>query len=369
MRKLSSVLLAAAVLGAARGVESGDSNAEGSAAPANCLADFNAARERAGLEAFTEEEEEGKKVPTAKEEIAKICSAIQEASGLHSLYRRRTGAAFNITGATVERDGTYADCALSGNVKSKLGSGPTYFNVFVIKELRRPFPDAPLASAGVAGRHPLAPADCLADFNAARERAGLEAFIAETDATKKLPTGEEEHIAAICSVIGEASGPHFSQTVPLCLAAYMRLCSAHNGKASDITGAGVKREGTYAYAPETGPADGCSAAVSYWKKAYVNFGELPPEYNGDTDVYAESRNRSLVALYNPNKGATVDCAYITCPVSTTTTTTVATSAGSTDKVEEDGEDEKEEIVKGVSGERETGGPASSGEQPKICGIN
>ncbi|CDJ31456.1 LOW QUALITY PROTEIN: SAG family member [Eimeria mitis] len=137
-----------------------------------------------------------------------------------------------------------------------------------------------------------APADCLADFNAARERAGLEAFIAETDATKKLPTGEEKKPEPL------ARGP------------------------------------------------------------------VQPQQGRHSDVYAESRNRSLVALYNPNKGATVDCAYITCPVSTTTTTTVATSAGSTDKEEEDDADGSKETVNGLGGERETGGPASSGEQPK-----
>ncbi|CDJ31458.1 SAG family member [Eimeria mitis] len=157
-----------------------------------------------------------------------------------------------------------------------------------------------------------APADCLVDFNAARERAGLEAFIAETDAEKQLPTGKDEYLAAICSAIQKASG----------------------GATSEITVADVKREGTYAYAPETGPADGCSAAVSYWKKAYVNFGELPPEYKEDTDVYKDSRNISLVALYNPQDGATVDCAYITCPVSTTTTTTTSptpsVTSGTTD---------------------------------------
>ncbi|CDJ31931.1 SAG family member [Eimeria mitis] len=72
------------------------------------------------------------------------------------------------------------------------------------------------------------------------------------------------------------------------------------------------RTGTYAYAPQIGPTDGCSAAVSYWKKAYVNFGELPSKYEKEeTGVYAQSRNRSLVALYNPKEGATVDCAYIT----------------------------------------------------------
>ncbi|CDJ29530.1 SAG family member [Eimeria mitis] len=133
--------------------------------------------------------------------------------------------------------------------------------------------------------------DCLADFNAARERAGLDAIIAETDATKKLPTESKAYIAAICSAIQEASGLH--------LPYHCR------------------------------PADGCSAAVSYWKKAHVNFGELPPEYEEKKDVYVDSQNVSLVALYNPKEGATLDCAYITCPISTATTTSAPTTTSAT----------------------------------------
>ncbi|CDJ29425.1 SAG family member [Eimeria mitis] len=167
--------------------------------------------------------------------------------------------------------------------------------------------------------------DCLADFNAARERAGLEAFIAETDNEKILSTGDETYIGKICSAIQEASDLHLRHH---CRKRSRCDCLLICGKVVNVTEANTKREGTYAYAPETGPVDGCSAAVSYWKKAYVNFGELPPEYNKDTDVYKDSRNLSLVALYNPNEGATLDCAYITCPISTATTTAAPTTTSS-----------------------------------------
>ncbi|CDJ31459.1 SAG family member [Eimeria mitis] len=221
MRKLSSVLVVAAVLGAAHGVENGNSGQKGSAKSVDCLADFNAARDRAGLEAFIAETDAKKKLPTENEGyIAAICSAIQEASGLHLPYHCQS-------------------------------------------------------------------VDCLADFNAARERAGLEAFIAETDNDKKLSTGDETYIGKICSAIQEASDLHLR----------------HHCR----------------------PADGCSAAVSYWKKAHVNFGELPAEYEEPKDVYADSQNVSLVALYNPKEGATLDCAYITCPISTKTTTAAPTT--------------------------------------------
>ncbi|CDJ31457.1 SAG family member [Eimeria mitis] len=160
--------------------------------------------------------------------------------------------------------------------------------------------------------------DCLADFNAARERAGLEAFTEEKEEGKKLPTGEEDYIAAICSAIQEASGLYFPYHFP----------------------------------------------VSYWKGAHVNFGDLPPEYNADSAVYKDSRNLSLVALYNPQDGATVDCAYITCPVSTTTTTTVASSTGSTDAEEEEETTPNKESTFSLIGERDAGGSSSSGDQPK-----
>ncbi|CDJ27816.1 SAG family member [Eimeria mitis] len=126
----------------------------------------------------------------------------------------------------------------------------------------------------------------------------------------------------------------------------------------------IERSGTYAYAPQTGSTADCPAAVSYWKKAYVNLGDLPPEYEGNTGVYEDSRNRSLVALYNPNKGATVDCAYITCPVSPTSTTTVATSAGPTDEDEEEDDGAPQSGTVHSSDEREAAGSAGSGDQPK-----
>ncbi|CDJ50841.1 SAG family member [Eimeria brunetti] len=138
-------------------------------------------------------------------------------------------------------------------------------------------------------------AECLADFNAAREQAGLEPFTAEKNDGNKLPLSEETYIQKGASV----------------------------SKAAEA----IKRTGTYAYASQTGSTADCSAAVSFWKGAHKNFQELPPVYvQTEEGLYADSRNRSLVALFNPNESATVDCAYFTCPVPSTTSTTTPTTS-------------------------------------------
>lgn len=50
----------------------------------------------------------------------------------------------------------------------------------------------------------------------------------------------------------------------------------------------------------------------------MNFGDDPPPVytNDTTGLYADVRNRSFVALFNPKKSATIDCAYFSCPIST-----------------------------------------------------
>ncbi|CDJ50843.1 SAG family member [Eimeria brunetti] len=137
-------------------------------------------------------------------------------------------------------------------------------------------------------------ANCLADFNKVREQAALDPFTAEEVATNKIPTSDTKYIEKGQAVTGVEETS--------------------------------KRTGTYAYAPQTGSTADCSAAVSFWKGAHKNFEELPPAYNKEEEgLYADSKNRSLVALFNPNKGATVDCVYFTCPLTTTTTTTSPTT--------------------------------------------
>ncbi|CDJ29416.1 SAG family member [Eimeria mitis] len=166
-------------------------------------------------------------------------------------------------------------------------------------------------------------ANCLAEFNAARERADLDPFTTETDTQKKMPISDKEYIKAICEAIKKESYPYF--------ASCFLLLFVSIGETVKTAKVSYQRTGTYAYAPHSDPLDGCSAAVTYWKGAHVNFGELPPVYEGEKGVYKESRNRSLVALYNPKKDATIDCAYITCPITSTTTTTASTSETTTEE--------------------------------------
>ncbi|CDJ50847.1 SAG family member [Eimeria brunetti] len=172
-------------------------------------------------------------------------------------------------------------------------------------------------------------ASCLAEFNTAREKAGLEAFTAETVEDKKIPIETGDYVKA--------------------------------GEAVTKTLEGTARSGTYAYAPQTGSTADCSAAVSFWKEAHVNFQELPTEYKSDNEgLYAESRNRSLVALFNPNKNATVDCAYFTCPLPTTTTTTASTTtATTTETTSESTTVDKPKAVASEVSERQGSEPATA----------
>lgn len=89
-----------------------------------------------------------------------------------------------------------------------------------------------------------------------------------------------------------------------------------------------RREGTYAYSSQSGESGDCSIAVKYWTGAWVNFGDLPAMYTSDKGgIYARSRNRSFVALFNPNEGATMDCAFFVCPPPTSTTTATPVTDG------------------------------------------
>ncbi|CDJ50842.1 SAG family member [Eimeria brunetti] len=131
---------------------------------------------------------------------------------------------------------------------------------------------------------------CLAEFNKARAQAALNPFIAEATAKKKMPINDPEYVK--------------------------------KGEAVSKSVADYARTGTYAYAPQTGSTADCAAAVSFWKEAHKNFQELPGEYKDDEEgLYADSKNRSLVALFNTNESATIDCAYFTCPLPTTSTST------------------------------------------------
>ncbi|CDJ50846.1 SAG family member [Eimeria brunetti] len=144
--------------------------------------------------------------------------------------------------------------------------------------------------SGVTQKGKADTADCLAEFNKVRAQAALDPFTAEAITDNQIPISDSNYIGK-----GEAVGK---------------------------TATPYARTGTYAYAPQTGSTTDCSAAVSFWKGAHANFQALPSEYKSDTEgLYADSKNRSLVALFNPNESATIHCAYFTCPIPTTTTTT------------------------------------------------
>ncbi|KAL8437304.1 hypothetical protein ACSSS7_001067 [Eimeria intestinalis] len=77
-----------------------------------------------------------------------------------------------------------------------------------------------------------------------------------------------------------------------------------------------RSDGTYAAHEQRGAKADCSAAVDDWQGAIVDFGSSPPKYNTEDAFYKNVRNLSFVALFNPKTDAKVDCAYITCPRTT-----------------------------------------------------
>ncbi|KAL8434684.1 hypothetical protein ACSSS7_003001 [Eimeria intestinalis] len=111
--------------------------------------------------------------------------------------------------------------------------------------------------------------DCLAAFNKARASAGLDPF---TDSGNRYDDGVTDADA-------------FRQNV---------CKSMLKGKEPD-----------------------CEAAVTYFKGALKNFGELPPPFESfgagqGTNPYSEPRNVGFVGLYNPQAGAAVNCGFFKC---------------------------------------------------------
>ncbi|CDJ27817.1 SAG family member [Eimeria mitis] len=161
------------------------------------------------------------------------------------------------------------------------------------------------------------PVQCLGVFNEARVRAGFDPFTTEEGEQQKLPIDDPEYIKAVCKAMKEDGSV----------------------KSSHIS---YKREGTYAFASQTGETGDCSAALSHWSKALTYFGELPPVYTGDNaGSYASTRNRSFVALFNPMKSATIDCAYFICPTASTTIKTTLTADNSGTPTSNQGNGDKE----------------------------
>lgn len=86
----------------------------------------------------------------------------------------------------------------------------------------------------------------------------------------------------------------------------------------------LQRDGSFAFAPQSGAQADCNAAIDHWLSALESFDGVPPEYEGDNKApYDTIKNRSLVALLNPNDDPTVDCAYFVCKEGAITTITTA----------------------------------------------
>lgn len=97
---------------------------------------------------------------------------------------------------------------------------------------------------------------------------------------------------------------------------------------------GYHKSTTFFYAQQTGETADCPAAVTYWKSGLTKFtGSLPPAYTNSTAVYMEPSFFGLVAMYNPSASPTVECAYVVCPITTTSTKAPSSSTATTPTTE------------------------------------
>lgn len=149
-----------------------------------------------------------------------------------------------------------------------------------------------------------AEANCLDQFNAARDKVGLEACTAPT--TKQL--------------LEFATGSKRTEDKNSFLEA---VCNG--GLTEKTTNAEThKLTGTFAYFVQSGEKENCDAAVESHKEGFEALGSsLPPAFHKDTTPYNNHKAVSFVSIYNPKPKATLECIYVTCPATVTTTTTVS----------------------------------------------
>ncbi|KAL8274831.1 hypothetical protein Esti_001237 [Eimeria stiedai] len=131
--------------------------------------------------------------------------------------------------------------------------------------------------------------DCLDSFNKARTRAGLEPFTRSTEDIAETSTQESQQ--KVCA-----------------------LLIRQGYSKSDVEGL----QGTIAAALQ-GKEPNCDAAVTYFNGAIKNFGTKAPVCQKDEDdpFYKDPRNVSLVALYNPQPNAALDCGFYACKLDAT----------------------------------------------------
>lgn len=148
------------------------------------------------------------------------------------------------------------------------------------------------------------PTDCLTAMNNARKAAGLSAFIQGAGVATLAGLAEKDQLYkpwnSNCKRMQEGVPGYHSST-------------------------------TFFFAQQPGNAADCAAAVGYWQSGLSKFnGSVPPPYSNTTDVYSDLSFFGLVALYNPNARATVDCEFVICPVITSTSTKPPSPASGSD---------------------------------------
>ncbi|CDJ61528.1 SAG family member [Eimeria maxima] len=212
-------------------------------------------------------------------------------------------------------------------------SPPVFLTLVVLRAARSTALDTNTAGSTAT------PVNCLGVFNEARSRAEFDPFTTGEAGMHKLPIDNPTYVKEVCKALEEEA----------------------SSKKSNLSS---KQEGTYAHALQSGETGDCSAALSHWSKSLGNFGMLPPVYTNDNaGSYANARNRSFVALFNPRKGASIDCAYFICPIANGATTHQNGKGGSESSLTKEHEGKGSEKNQKEETPKVSEGPTS--EEPKV----
>lgn len=80
----------------------------------------------------------------------------------------------------------------------------------------------------------------------------------------------------------------------------------------------IRPSGSFAYhKQQQGAPIDCASAIAHWERGFEAFGaNPPPAYTAKEGLrrpYTSAQARSLIALFNPRQGASLECVSIFCP--------------------------------------------------------
>lgn len=134
--------------------------------------------------------------------------------------------------------------------------------------------------------------NCFKQINRARRDVGFpDLKDGQKDRDRGLPLDDDDFVGTQCMLV----------------AAMLGKALVH-----EPTRPVYRRYTTYAFTTQKGPD--CQGAVDYWKAGFYNFKTIPPVYKKSVSVYRSFQNTSFISLFNPQEDATMDCAFLVCPL-------------------------------------------------------